>query len=142
MRSISVIWMLCLALMFLTGCRPKEYIYVEIIINENLPPLFILSADQELETPALVRGIEIFPDEPGKPRIYWALSIGNRAPSGVPIRQVVYGVVPDGINESVKALPLEPNGKYRFEIWGGVAGVGATVHFTYRPGSYSGYGHS
>ena len=140
MKSVYAISISCLALIFLTGCQPLEYMYVEVNIKEGSPPVMKLSADAKFETPVFVMSIAVFVDEPGKPRtFYWTVTGINSVPSSVPLREVVYGVVPDGLTEWTEPLPLEPNAEYGLDIDGGQAGVGVTMYFTNKPGRYFGH---
>ena len=66
MESASVICIFCLILTFLAGCVPEEYMYVEVIIQEDSPLIIRLSADEKFETPALVRMISVYKDEPDR----------------------------------------------------------------------------
>ena len=148
MRLICVIWILLLSLASLTGCQPEEYIFVEVVVTQGSPPVFRLSEDEGFETPAYVINIDVFSDEQGNEyKFFWAIASHRREirdskvidiiGASVPIREVVYGVLPEGFKESEKPLALEPDAKYRLRVYGRPSGV-AVVHFTNTPGRYFG----
>jgi len=128
--------------------------YVDIAVSEDSPPLFRLSADENFTKPAYVTYMAVYSDKPGEKHIRWAIMAHRRKLDGfrvvdvngfrVPLREIVYGVVPDGFREWSKtrpALPLEPDALYSLIVRGGVAGVGTIVHFRYKPGRYFGKSH-
>ena len=135
MKSISVFWVFCFALAFLVSCQIGKDIYAEITVDEGLPPVFRLSADKDFDKPIHVREVRVVSDV--QRTLYWGLNTYQRKPTRVPIREIVYGVAPDGFNEAMKALPLEPNSVYRLHV--GALGASIDLYFTYKPGKYSGY---
>ena len=148
MRPICVIWILLFSLIYLTGCQPEEYIFVEVIITQGSPPVFRLSEDEGFETPAYVNSIKVFSDEEGSEyKFFWAIAGHRREVRdskvidiigvSIPIWEVVYGVLPEGFKESEKLLALEPDAEYRLEVDGRPSGT-AVVYFTNTPGRYFG----
>ncbi|MBN2015628.1 hypothetical protein JW766_02240 [Candidatus Dojkabacteria bacterium] len=151
MRSGFVVMMLCLLLIPLLGCIPKEYLYVEVIVNDrSSPPVFRFSGDKKFKKPAeRFRGITVYSDSPDRtlPRkFYWSISTWDgshnlgSAMRRVSIREIVYGIVPEGFKEWEKLLPLEPDAEYGLEI--GRSFIHMDMIFSYKPGIYSGYGSS
>ena len=144
MKALFAVCILCLASVILSGCPPPEdHMYVEVIVTEDSPPVFRFGGDGNFEAPADVEYIHVYLNRPqDMHEFYWAIR-AHRPGGGfgydIPLREVVYGVIPDGFKESVKAVPLEPGGEYLMQIYGGY-GVKVEFCFAYKPGRYYGSG--
>ena len=136
MRSIIVVLVTCLVLIFLVSCDPGDYLYVEVVVNEGSLPIFRFSTSEDFSEPADIVGIQVWDDEPDEWFIYWEiLRIGD----AVSLWEITYGDVPDGFTESEKAVPLEPDAKYRLKVEGKIHSFALVVlPFTYEPGRYFG----
>ena len=143
-RWIALILVFFLMPLLLTGCCLEgctswgdrlERTYIEVIIDEDSPPVFRFSKDEEFRAPVKVTSIKVYSKEERtkSAMIRWYIVAIDQE---IPLREVVYGVVPDGFKEDKRALPLKPGAKYVLYVF-----RGGGIHFINKPGRYNNYSH-
>lgn len=138
-RYMPMILMLLFIVASLTACgcligEPRPQTYGEVVITEGSPPLIRLGrGDERSRKDALVNRIHVIFHEENANSPIWFWNIKAIDP-WVPLREVTYGVVPEGFREVTKAIPLEPGVRYRLHVSGF---DNIIIYFTNKPGIYS-----
>ena len=133
----------------LIGCVRMKPTYMGIMAGENSQVVFRLGADEKLSKPAKVQEIRVYSTEHwGSGRWRWHIialdppippekynfDYYRRHRALLPLMEVVYGVVPEGFTEVIKAVPLEPYAKYDVRIESPLSGASIEATFINKPG--------
>lgn len=110
-------------LLLVWGCFGPRPIHVALAPSDGMsrPPVFLLASDSDFSSPAQPTAITVRTclgsDLPNK--VVWFVSSYRPTPSKDPLpflRQIEYGVLPNGWVERVPAEPLAP-GCYDVVVW-------------------------
>ena len=138
-KAIAVKAMI-LGLGAMLSCQLDLEPHVQVVLSPNHPPIFMVSEDEDFESPADVTRLSVFRRvNPPTYETYWTLDVGYRrwpAPGrrneAVRISSITYGVVPEGFEEETAARPLAPGVEYCVEVFAGL--IEPTVEcFIYQP---------
>ena len=115
-----------LVLSAMLSCQLAIELNVQVILPPNHPPIFMVSQDEDFESPANVQRLRVFRrgNTPISERIYWVLNVGStqrldlsRTDDSVWVSSITYGVVPEGLEEATAVRPLEPGVEYCVEVY-------------------------
>ena len=124
--KVAVIKSMILGLSAMLSCQLAIELYVQVILPTNHPPIFMVSKDEDFESPAKVERLSVFRrgNTPVDERIHWDIYIGYaewrdrlRRDDSVSVSSITYGVVPEGLEEATAVRPLEPGIEYCVEVY-------------------------
>ena len=109
-----------LGLSVMLGCQLDLELHVQVVLSPNHSPIFMVSEDENFESPADVERLRVFRRvNPPTDETYWTLNLGRPrwpTPDGrnesVWISSITYDVVPEGFEEETVVRPLEPGVEY------------------------------